>query len=117
MGMRDDDRVNLRTVPIHRALNRPQLVLGCDREMVYFVALVSATMVFYVLEWKAAVGGILLWFASMYVLRRMAKADPFLRHVYMRNKSYQNYYPPRPTPFRIIRETASKRRMRNPWKR
>lgn len=112
-----NDRVLLRTVPIHRSLNRPQLILGCDRECTLFAGLVSATMVFYILEWKSAVAGVLLWFVSMYVLRRMAKADPYLRHVYIRNKTYQSHYAPRPTPFRVTKEAAQKRRMRDPWKR
>ncbi len=113
----DDKKELLRTAPIHRSLNRPNLILGCDREMIMFAGLVSGTMIFYILEMKSAIGGVILWFVALAVLRRMAKADPYLRPVYLRNKSYRSYYPPRPSPFRIISEAAHKRRMRNPWKR
>ena len=115
--MKDDNGILLRTVPIHRALNRPNLLLGCDREMIMFAGLVSGTMIIYILEWKSAVAGVFLWFISLWVLRRMAKTDPYLRQVYLRNKGYRSHYPPRPTPERVISDTANKRRMRNPWKR
>lgn len=115
--MSDDNKKLLRTAPIHRALNRPNLVMGCDREMIQFAGLVSGTMVFYILEWKSAVAGVCLWFIALFVLRRMAKADPYLRMIYLRNKSYRPYYPPQPSPYRVISEAANKRRMRNPWKR
>lgn len=102
---------------IHRSLNRPNLFLGGDREMVMFSGLIAATLIFCVLEFKAVAAGVLLWMFALFVLRRMAKADPLLRKVYMRNLTYRNHYPPRPSPYRVIREVANKRRMGNPWKR
>lgn len=107
----------LRAVPLHRSLNRPNLVFGCDREMVMFAGLISGTMIFFVMEWGAALTGVLLWLFAVFALRRMAKADPFMRQIYMRNRTYKSYYTPRPSPFRVINDTANKRRMGNPWKR
>lgn len=111
------DESTLRTVPIHRALNRPNLVMGCDREMVMFIGLISAVLIIGVFEWKAALFGLCLWMFGLFLLRRMAKADPKMRHVYLRNKTYKDHYAPRPTPFRVIRDALNNRRMANPWKR
>lgn len=74
--------------PFHRSLIRPNLILGCDREMIMISGI-------------AAFASVLLWTLSLLLFRRMAKADPLLRFVYIRHRAYQAYYPPRSTPFRV----------------
>lgn len=74
--------------PFHHSLIRPNLVLGCDREMIMISGI-------------AAFASVLLWTLSLLLFRRMAKADPLLRFVYIRHRAYQAYYPPRSTPFRV----------------
>lgn len=90
-----------RTVPIRRAGNRDNLVLGGDRELVMFAGLLAGALVFSAQEFRAAVFGACLWIAALYALRIMAKADPKMRHVYLRQRRYRKYYPPRSTPFRV----------------
>lgn len=91
----------LRTVPIRRAGNRHNLFMGGDRELVMFAGLMAFALVFSAQELRATVVGLLLWFAALYLCRLMAKADPKLRHVYLRHRRYRPYYPARSTPFRI----------------
>lgn len=90
----------LRTIPIRRVGNRHNLVLGGDRELVMFSGLLAAALIFSAVEIRASVVGVCLWAASLWALRRMAKADPLMRQVYMRQRRYRSYYPPRSTPFR-----------------
>ncbi len=90
----------LRTIPIRRASNRDNLFMGGDRELVMFSALLAAILIFAAQDWTAALVGLGAWFIALWVFRKMAKADPKMRFVYLRNLRYQSYYPPRATPFR-----------------
>lgn len=90
----------LRAVPIRRAGNRENLFMGGDRELVLFSGVVAFALVFAAQEFRATVFGIALWTGALYFLRLMAKSDPKLRHVYLRHRLYQAYYPARSTPFR-----------------
>src|SRR5688572_25065992 len=81
-----------REIVIHQSANRPQLLLGCDRELVLFAALMAAMLVFALVTWWGVVAGITLWFLAVAILSRMAKADPMLRRVYMRHLRYQAFY-------------------------
>lgn len=90
----------LRTIPIRRAGNRENLFMGGDRELVMFSGLLAGALVFSAQEVRATVFGIGLWFGALFVCRLMAKSDPKLRHVYLRHRRYQAYYPARSTPYR-----------------
>lgn len=92
--------MSLRTIPIRRCGNRPSLFMGGDRELVMFSGLLSAILIFAAQDWLAALFGFALWFLSLKALRLMAKADPYMRAVYLRQRGYQAYYPARSTPFR-----------------
>jgi type IV secretion system protein TrbD len=92
--------MTLRTIPIRRAGNRPNLFMGGDRELVMFSGLLSGALVFSAQEWKATIFGIMLWVVALSVFRLMAKSDPQMRSVYMRHRRYHAYYPARSTPFR-----------------
>jgi type IV secretion system protein VirB3 len=81
-----------REVVIHQSANRPHLLLGGDRELVLFAALLSAMLIFALVTWWAVATGVLLWFLSVAVLSRMGKADPLLRHVYLRHLRYRPFY-------------------------
>lgn|SRR5690606_30646057 len=82
-----------REIVIHQSANRPQLLLGGDRELVLFAALMAAMLVFALVTWWGVIAGVALWFASVAVLSRMGKADPLLRQVYLRHVRYQSFYP------------------------
>lgn len=91
--------MSLRTIPIRRCGNRASLFMGGDRELVMFSGLLSAILVFAAQDWLAATAGIAMWFLSLKGLRLMAKSDPCMRAIYLRQRSYQAYYPARSTPF------------------
>jgi len=91
----------LRSIPIRRAGNRQNLFMGGDRELVMFTGLMAFALVFSAQELRATVVGLTLWFGALYLFRLMARSDPKLRHVYLRHRRYQAYYPPRSTPFRL----------------
>lgn len=91
--------MSLRTIPIRRSGNRPNLFMGGDREMVMFSGLLSAILILITQDLLAMAVGIVLWFFALKALRMMAKADPYMRAVYLRHRSYQSYYPARSTPF------------------
>jgi len=90
----------LRRVPIRRASNRIVLFMGGDRELVMMAGLLAVALIFSAMTWFATLFGVVLWVVALKVLRSMAKSDPQLRAVYLRNRRYVRYYPPRSTPFR-----------------
>ena len=82
-----------RQVPFHESANRSNLLLGGDRELVLVFAILAAMLVFAVMKWWSVLAGIALWLMSVAVLARMGKADPLLRHVYLRHIRYRSFYP------------------------
>lgn len=90
----------MRAIPIHKAGNRENLFMGGDRELVMFAGLLSMALIFSAQELRATMFGIALWFGALFALRALAKADPKMRHVYLRSRQYTSYYPARSTPFR-----------------
>jgi type IV secretory pathway TrbD component len=82
-----------REVPFHESANRPNLLLGGDREMVLVFAILAAMLVFAVMKWWSVVAGVVLWLTAVGVLARMGKADPLLRRVYIRHIRYRDFYP------------------------
>src|SRR5215469_14223957 len=81
-----------REIPIHQSGNRPHLILGGDRELVLFAGLTSACLAFTLASLIGILLGLVLWFTSVAVLSRMGKADPMLRHVYVRHLRYRAFY-------------------------
>ncbi len=85
---------------IHRALSRPNLLMGADRELVLITGLATVILIFVVLTWYSALIGAALWVGVVAVLRMMAKADPLMRRVYVRHIRYRAHYRPTSTPWR-----------------
>ena len=91
---------NLARTRIHRALSRPNLLIGADRELVLLTGLASIILIFVVLTWYAALFGVFIWLVTVAALRMMAKADPMMRQVYMRHITYRPTYRASSTPWR-----------------
>lgn len=85
---------------IHRALSRPNLLMGADRELVLLTGLAAVILIFVVLTWYAALFGIAVWILVIGMLRMMAKADPMMRRVYLRHVGYRHHYQPTASPWR-----------------
>jgi type IV secretion system protein TrbD len=90
----------LKPARIHRALSRPTLLFGADRELVLVTGLASAILIFVILKPMAAVLGIGLWIIVVGILRMMAKSDPQMRDVYLRHIKYRAFYRPTSSPWR-----------------
>src|SRR5215471_773419 len=81
-----------REIPIHQSANRPHLILGGDRELVLFAGLSAACLAFTLASLMGILLGLIVWFISVAVLSRMGKADPMLRHAYLRHLRYRRFY-------------------------
>ena len=82
-----------REIVVHLSCNRPNLLLGGDRELVLLSAVLSAMLAFVIATWWGAVSGIVLWIFAVAVLNRLGKADPLMRQTYVRHIRYQSFYP------------------------
>ena len=91
---------SLQRTRIHRALSRPNLLMGADRELVLVTGLASIILIFVVLTWVSALFGLAIWTVIVGLLRMMAKADPQMRRVYLRHITYRPHYRPTSSPWR-----------------
>lgn len=82
-----------REIVIHQSANRLNLLLGGDRELVLVMVMIAGGVAFSLASWWGIGLAAALWISSMAALQRMGKADPFLRHVYMRHIRYRTFYP------------------------
>ncbi|TJW00061.1 MAG: conjugal transfer protein TrbD [Mesorhizobium sp.] len=85
---------------IHRALSRPNLLMGADRELVLLTGLAAVILIFVVLTVYSALFGVAVWIVIVGCLRMMAKADPLMRQVYLRHMSFQHTYRATSSPWR-----------------
>ncbi len=92
--------MSLRHNSIHRALSRPNLLMGADRELVLITGLAAAILIFVVLTVYSALFGAAVWIVIVGLLRMMAKSDPLMRRVYARHISYRSHYLPTAKPWR-----------------
>lgn len=85
---------------IHRALSRPNHLMGADRELILLTGLATVILIFVVLTWFSALLGIAIWIGVVGALRMMAKADPMMRQVYLRHIQYRQAYRSTSSPWR-----------------
>lgn len=90
----------LRCTPFYRALHRPNLVLGGERELVLTTAVVAGGLAVSALNIPAISVAAALWALCVSGLRMMAKADPQMSKIYLRSLKYRRHYPARSRPFR-----------------
>lgn len=83
-----------RKTAFHRALHRPQQIMGGERELMLFSMLIAGTLVITAMNWVATAIGLFVWTLCIYGLRRMAKADPEMSKIYLRQLRYGVYYGP-----------------------
>ena len=82
-----------REVVIHQSANRPNLILGGDRELVLLAVLTAVSLAFSLGTWWELGLSVGFWLGAVAVLQRMGKADPLLRQIYMRHIRYRAFYP------------------------
>ncbi len=81
-----------REIVIHQSCNRPNLLLGCDRELLLLCGMLAAMLIFALVTWWGVAFGITLWTVSLAVLTRVGKADPLMRVIYVRHVRYRPFY-------------------------
>jgi len=82
-----------RLILIHQSAHRPAQIRGCDRGLILTALFAAFCLAFSLLTVWGFVGSAALWFGAVAVLRRMGKADPRLRPVYIRHLRYREWYP------------------------
>jgi type IV secretory pathway TrbD component len=92
-----------RLTPFHRALHRPQQIMGGERELMLFSMLVAGGLIVSALNMVATAIGLVLWLICVHALRKMAKSDPELSKVYIRQLKYGHYYGPFSRPYRVAK--------------
>ena len=99
--------MSLRRTPFFRVLHRPRLFLGGEREPTLMMAIVAAGLAVSGQNLVTLIVAGVLWFGCIGVFRQVAKADPQMSRVYLRQLKYRGYYPPRSRPYRDA-ETSSR---------
>lgn len=91
-----------RRIPVHQALHRPNLVLGAERELAMSSVLIALLVGVGGLTAISAVTAFSFWLVSIFVLRRMAKADPLMSKVWRRHVKQQDFYSARASRWRTL---------------
>lgn len=92
--------MSLRRLPFHRVLHRPALFLGGERELALMTLIIAGGLAVSGMNFVSFVVGGVLWFCSIPLFRWMAKSDPQMTKVYIRQLKYRGYYPARSRPYR-----------------
>ena len=82
-----------REIVIHQSANRPNQILGGDRELVLIAMLTAISLAFSLGSWWGIGLSAAFWVGAVAVLQRMGKADPLLRQIYVRHIRYKAFYP------------------------
>lgn len=90
---------SLQRVEIYGALNKPNLIFGCDRELILMTGVIAFALVFSGMTIVSTFVGIILLLFNGFFLRLMAKSDPLMRFIFMRQLKYKKFYLARSTPF------------------
>jgi type IV secretory pathway TrbD component len=92
-----------RNTPFHRALHRPQQIMGGERELMLFSMLIAGGLIVSAMNFVATAIGLVVWTVCAWALRNMAKADPEMSKVYIRQLKYGHYYGPFSRPSRVAK--------------
>jgi type IV secretion system protein VirB3 len=90
---------SLERVEIYSALNKPNLVFGADRELMLMSGVVAFALFFTGLTMVTTVTAIVLLLVSHFFLKLMAKNDPMMRQIFLKQLKYSKFYFARSTPF------------------
>jgi type IV secretion system protein TrbD len=97
-----------REITIHQSANRPNQILGGDRELVLVSALIAISLAFSLATWWGIALSVAFWISSAAVFQRMGKADPMMRQVYMRHIRYRSFYPAKSGLFSTCLQTPAR---------
>ena len=84
--------MEVRKIAVHRSLQRHNFVMGAERELVMTSALIALLVGIGGLTLLSGVVAAVFWIVAVFVLRRMAKADPIMSKVWMRHVKQNDFY-------------------------
>lgn len=90
---------SLHFVPIHKVLNKPNSLMGGERELMMMAILASSVLVFLGQTWITFFLGITIWFGLSFSIRLMFKTDPKMSKVFLKQLHHQKIYEAKSTPF------------------
>ena len=89
-----------RIIAVHQSLHRPAHMLGAERELVMFSALVALLVGIGGMTLISALTAFIFWVLALVFLRKMAKANPIMSKVWMRLINHQTFYSAKPSRWR-----------------
>ncbi len=84
--------MEVRKIAVHQSLQRHNFVMGAERELVMTSALIALLVGIGGLTLLSGVVAAVFWIVAIFVLRRMAKADPIMSKVWMRHVKQNDFY-------------------------
>lgn len=81
-----------RRAPVHQSLHRHNLVLGAERELAMAASLIALLVGVGGMTLVSAATAAIFWTLAIFILRRMARADPLLSRVWLRHVKQQDFY-------------------------
>ena len=84
--------MEVRKIVVHQSLQRHNFVMGAERELVMTSALIALLVGIGGLTLLSGAAAAVFWIVAVFVLRRMAKADPIMSKVWMRHVKQNDFY-------------------------
>lgn len=84
--------MEVRKIAVHQSLQRHNFVMGAERELVMTSALIALLVGIGGLTLLSGAAAAVFWTVAVFVLRRMAKADPIMSKVWMRHVKQNDFY-------------------------
>lgn len=81
-----------RRIPVHQSLHRHNLVLGAERELAMLCVLIALLVGVGGMTLVSGLTASVFWVTAIFILRRMARADPMMSKVWMRHIRQQVFY-------------------------
>ncbi len=90
---------SLQRADIYSALNKPNLIFGADRELILMTGVISFALFFTGLTMVTTLTAIAILFINSFFLKMMARTDPLMRNIFIKQTKYDKFYYARSTPF------------------
>lgn len=84
--------MEVRKIAVHQSLQRHNFVMGAERELVMTSALIALLVGIGGLTLLSGAAAAVFWIVAVFVLRRMAKADPIMSKVWTRHVKQNDFY-------------------------
>ena len=87
---------------VYSFCTRPVLLMGCERKLLILTGMLSVVVVFAMASILGLVISLVLFFLGLSSFRKLAKADPFMSDIFIRQLQYrQKVYLATGTPFEV----------------